>query len=69
MYGLIAKITAIAGKRDEFIGVLTKSASAMPDCFSYVVAKDSTDNDVIWVTEVWDSAASHDASLSLPACS
>jgi quinol monooxygenase YgiN len=39
----------------------------MPGCFGYVVAKDSVDENVIWVTEVWDSVASHDASLLLPA--
>ncbi len=39
----------------------------MPGCFSYVVAKDAADENTIWVTEVWDSLASHDASLSLPA--
>ena len=66
MYGMIAKITAVAGKCDEFIEVLTNSTSRMPGCFSYVVAKDATDSDVIWVTEVWDSAASHEASFSLP---
>jgi quinol monooxygenase YgiN len=38
----------------------------MPGCFSYIVAKDATDENAIWVTEVWDSIASHDASLSLP---
>ena len=32
----------------------------------HVVAKDSTDENVVWVTEVWESATSHDASLSLP---
>jgi quinol monooxygenase YgiN len=31
------------------------------------VAKDAADENTIWVTEVWDSMASHDASLSLPA--
>ena len=30
------------------------------------MAKDSADENSIWVTEVWDSVASHDASLSLP---
>jgi quinol monooxygenase YgiN len=35
-------------------------------CLSYVVAKDSADENVLWVTEAWDSAVSHDASLSLP---
>jgi hypothetical protein len=39
----------------------------MPGCLSYVVAKDANDENTIWVTEVWDSMAGHDASLSLPA--
>jgi len=66
VYGMIAKITATAGKRDELIEVLTKSTSQMPGCFSYIVAKDSRDPNVVWVTEVWDNAASHEASFSLP---
>ena len=39
----------------------------MPGCLSYIVAKDSAEENTLWVTEVWDSVASHDASLSLPA--
>jgi quinol monooxygenase YgiN len=34
---------------------------------SYVVAKDPADANAIWITEVWDSEASHKASLALPA--
>ena len=67
MWGLIAKITLLPGKRDEMIGILKESAADMPGCLSYVVAKDAADESTIWVTEVWDSMASHDASLSLPA--
>ncbi len=67
MWGMIAKITVLPGKRDEMIGVLKSSAANMPGCLSYVVAKDAADENVMWVTEVWDSRASHDASLSLPA--
>jgi quinol monooxygenase YgiN len=67
MYGLIAKLTLIPGKREEMIRILKESAANMPGCLSYVVAKDAADENVLWVTEVWDSAASHDASLSLPA--
>jgi quinol monooxygenase YgiN len=66
MYGLIVKLTIVAGKREEMIRILKESAANMPGCFSYVVAKDAADENVLWVTEVWDSAASHDASLSLP---
>ena len=67
MWGLIAKITLLPGRRDEMIEILKESAADMPGCLSYVVAKDAADENTIWVTEVWDSMASHDASLSLPA--
>ena len=66
MYGLVVKLTAVPNKRDEMIAILKESAAAMPGCLSYVLAKDSADENVVWVTEVWESAASHDASLSLP---
>lgn len=66
MYGMIAKITTVTGKREEFIEVLTKRTYKMPGCLSYVVAKDAFDANILWVTEAWDSAASHEASLSLP---
>jgi quinol monooxygenase YgiN len=66
MYGLIAKIKTVPGKRDEMIVLLKESAANMPGYFSYVVSKDAADEITIWVTEVWDTLASHDASLSLP---
>jgi quinol monooxygenase YgiN len=46
--------------------ILRERAADMTGCLSYVVAKDATDENTIWVTEVWDSMASHDASLSSP---
>lgn len=67
MYGLIVKLTTVPGKRKEMIRILKESAVDMPGCLSYIVAKDSADENTIWVTEVWDSAASHDASIFLPA--
>jgi quinol monooxygenase YgiN len=67
MYGLIVKLTAAPGKRSDVIALLKESAAEMPGCFSYVVAEDSSDVSVLWVTEVWDSMSSHDASLSLRA--
>ncbi len=66
MYGLIARLTVAPRRREEMIGILKESAADIPGCFSYAVAKDSADENAIWVTEVWDSSASHEASLSLP---
>jgi len=67
MYGLIGKMTTKPGQRDAFIAVLLEGIGSMPGCLSYVVARDPKDPDGIWITEVWDSEASHKASLSLPA--
>lgn len=66
MYGLIGKINAVSGKRDELIAILLEGVSGLPGCLSYVVSKDLQDSDAIWVTEVWQSRARHQASLSLP---
>jgi quinol monooxygenase YgiN len=66
MYGLIGKMSAVSGRREELIAILIEGVGGMPGCLSYVVARDPADADAIWITEVWDSQASHEASLSLP---
>jgi len=66
MYGLIGKVTASAGKRDELAAILLGSISGLPGCLSYIVAKDPKEPDALWVTEVWESEADHKASLALP---
>jgi quinol monooxygenase YgiN len=65
MYGLIGKMTAVEGKRDELVAILLDGVSGMPGCLSYIVATDPADGNAIWITEAWDSKASHDASLAL----
>lgn len=67
MYGLIGKMSAVSGKRDELIKILLEGVHEMPGCLSYVVSKDIADADAIWISEVWDSNANHKASLALPA--
>jgi quinol monooxygenase YgiN len=66
MYGLIVKVKLVRGTRDQFIELLQESAAGMPGCLSYVVAKDTSDDDVVWVTEVWNRQHDHERSLSLP---
>jgi quinol monooxygenase YgiN len=67
MYGLIGKMSAVPGQRDALAAILLGSTGSMPGCLSYVIATDPADADALWITEVWDSAESHKASLSLPA--
>jgi quinol monooxygenase YgiN len=67
MYGLIGKLNAVPGQRDELVAILLEGTQGMPGCLSYVIASDPADGNALWITEVWDSQASHQASLSLPA--
>jgi len=66
MYGLIGKLNTVPGERDALIKILLEGVGEMPGCLSYIIARDPGDVNALWITEVWDSQASHDASLSLP---
>jgi len=66
MYGLIGKMLAQPGRRDALVEALLGGTGSMPGCLSYVIAKDDTDPDALWITEVWASREDHAASLQLP---
>ena len=65
MYGLIGRIRAVDGRREELAHILA-GMGEMPGCLSYVVATEDSDPHALWVTEVWESAEAHAASLDLP---
>lgn len=67
MHGLIGSFTAVPGQRAALAAILLEDVGPMPGCRSYVVAEDPGDEVTLWITEVWDDAAAHRASLSLPA--
>ncbi|HRH20870.1 MAG TPA: putative quinol monooxygenase [Brevundimonas sp.] len=66
MYGLIGKMLAQPGQRQALAAIMLANTQGMPGCLSYVVADDPTDDNAIWITEVWTDQASHRASLQLP---
>jgi quinol monooxygenase YgiN len=67
LYGLILRLTSAPGRRDELIHMMGGANSqAIRGCLSFIVAEDSVNEDVLWVTEVWESQASHEASLEAP---
>ena len=67
MFGLIGKLNTVPGQREALIEILLEGGEEMPGCLSYIIARDPSDANALWITEVWDSQASHEASLSLPA--
>lgn len=67
MYGLIGRMIATPGHRDELAGILLEGSAEMQGCLSYVVALDPDDPNGLWITEVWEDERSDQASLGLAA--
>jgi quinol monooxygenase YgiN len=68
MYGLISRITAQSGRRDELVKILLAGmANSVAGCLNYIIAIDPSEANSIWVTEVWQSRQAHAAALSMPA--
>lgn len=59
MYGLITRLLARPGRRDELALMLLDPSIRRHGCHSYVVAHDLEHSDGLWVTEVWGDAATH----------
>lgn len=65
-YGMCGKIVAKEGQRDALLGILIEaSRTPMKGCEVYIVCKSLTEADAIWVMEVWQSEADHEASFKL----
>lgn len=60
------KIVATPGARDRLAAILAAGTGDMPGCRLYLVLIDPDDTDAVLITEVWDSAEAHAASLQLP---
>lgn len=67
-FGMYVKFTAHPGQRDALANNLMDVAQAMQTlagCHLYIVNISPEESDTVWVTEVWESAADHQASLSI----
>ena len=65
-YGMCGKILAKEGQREALLQVLMEaSQTPMKGCEIYIVCKSPTEADAIWVMEVWQTEADHEASFNL----
>ena len=65
-YGLHGALIAKEGRADNLANILLKAAEMMSTakgCHLYLISRDTEDNNLIWVTEAWDSKEDHDQSL------
>ncbi len=66
---LHGKITAKPGHGAELASILLRASALVANaqgCRLYLIGQDEEIPENIWVTEVWDSAEDHQASLQLP---
>ncbi|MCJ8166520.1 antibiotic biosynthesis monooxygenase [Pontibacter sp. E15-1] len=67
-YGLHGKLKAKEGTVDQLADILIQASalvSTAKGCQLYVVSRDTTDKNAVWVTEIWDSKEDHDNSLKV----
>lgn len=68
LYGMFGGLKAQPGKRTALADILLADTGAgMPGCLQYLVSEDLADPDLLWISEIWETKAAHDASLRLPA--
>jgi len=68
IYGCYVKFTAQPGQRDALVEHLLRAAALVEKaagCEFYIINTSPTDENSVWVTEVWRSQEAHDASLSV----
>lgn len=65
-WGLLGRMTAHPGKRDELVAALKESSRDVPGKLLYLIQLEGSDPDAFWINEVWESRAAYDACLAMP---
>jgi quinol monooxygenase YgiN len=66
MIATYGKLTSEPGKIDELIDIMKQAAKLVANekgCHMYIVNASRDEEDVLWITELWDTQEGHDASL------
>ena len=63
----VGKLGVKPGKRDRLVEILTRPIGAMGEhgCLLYEVGVNDDEPDAVFVSELWESEAAHEASLEL----
>ena len=65
-WGLLGRMTAKPGKRDELVATLKESSRDVPGKLLYLIQLEQDDADAFWINEIWESKAAYDACLAMP---
>jgi len=65
-YGLLGKMRAKPGKRDELIAALKASSGGLPGKLVYLFQLEQDDPDAFWINKVWADKSDYEACLTNP---
>jgi quinol monooxygenase YgiN len=65
-WGLLGRLRAVPGKRDELISRLRDSSRDVPGKLLYLIQLEIDDPDAFWINEIWRDQAAYDACLATP---
>lgn len=68
MYQLHGNLRAKKDKGEELANILIEASQivgSLKTCKLYIISLDKQENDLIWITEIWDSKEDHYNSLEL----
>jgi len=65
-WGLLGRMKAQPGKRDDLIAVLQESSRDVPGKLVYLIQLEQDDPDAFWINEVWQTKGHYDGCLTLP---
>ncbi len=68
VFANVGTFGAVPGKRDMLVAHLTRRSSVLSEtgCLAYEVGTNDDEPDTVFVIELWEDAAAHQASLTLP---
>jgi quinol monooxygenase YgiN len=66
-FATVGKLGVKPGKRDRLVKILIRPSGEMGEhgCLLYEVGVNDDEPDAVFVSELWESAAAHEASLEL----
>ncbi len=71
LHALYTRFTTLPAKGKELIPLLQKACLLVSEargCRLYIINQDASQEECIWVTELWDTPEDHAISLTLDGC-
>ncbi len=66
-FALLANLSTAPKDRDALVKILTQAVKiieTIDGCLQYILYKDAENAELVWISEIWESKAAHEQSLT-----